>query len=291
MKALRVFGSFLFSILLCLGIGMFAAHKACEHIAVDTLANTMMEQINGDVLAQAIGLDDVLTSEMKQQIETQVQNKAEDIKDILKDNSTLQSISDEYVDALLAGLGGGTAELPDVKADMESIAKEVLPQVAQSAGLSMSENQASSLAKVINEHVDVQGTLEKAVEKVQSTMSGPQKQIISMASFAKQGSTNLLAYVLIIGSAIAIGLLTFSPYKWLPYVGVSCLASGGILVAGAKVGGMLLGGSLKQEMLTSIVKQAMDSLFTTGLWTCGIGIIVLIIYGVIQFLRNHLVYE
>lgn len=291
MKAYRVFGSCLFSILLCLGIGILAAHKACEHIAVDTLADVMIEQINGDVLAQAGGFDNIVTEEMKKVLDVQIQNKAEEIKEILKDNTTLQTISDQYVNALLAGLDGEPMQLPDVKADMENIAKAVLPQVAQSAGIAINDEQAASLAKVINEHVDVQGTLEKTVEKVQNQVSGPQKQIISLANFAKNGNMKILAYGLIIGAILAIGLFTFSPYKWLPYVGVSSLASGVILIAAAKIGGMLLGGSLKQELLSEIVKQAMDSVFTTGLWTCGIGVILLLGYGIIQFLRNHIVYE
>lgn len=298
MKVLKMFGCIGASILICIGILLYSLKTSTETIAIDMVLNEVIDQIGQSAIsATSQVLENVLPEDWQEQVSEKlpsaIQEKVNEMKEEISKDEQIHALSQKYMDALLASAIDDTADLPDVSEDVKRVIEEKLPEVAQLSGNDMSVAQASRIADEIIEKTQLQERLESGMEHIHQTLTPSQKQLVSYLRMLQQGAVQWVAYGMIAFGLIAIAMLTFSPVKWMLYGGVSSLVAGASLFAGGKLIQLL--SDHKQSQLGTIFEKAIASLCsaisTHGILFLGIGLALLILYALITFVKNHIVYE
>lgn len=302
MKVLKGIGCIIASVFICVGILVYSAVKSCESIAVDSIANEVVDQVSQKVLESSSQFfENALAEDVQKQIQqgvmenlpAETQEKIDEVKENIVNDTQINALSKKYMDALLAGAIDGTTKLPDVNADVKQVLENSLPKVAEITGKQIPDEEITHLADDILTSVNLQEKLETTVQQIHVSMSPSQKQVLSMVRSFQNGSMLWISYGMIAVGLLAIVLLTLHPWKWILYGGISSLLSGGCLFVGGKTVQLLLGNKIAS--MGSIFATISDSLFTSffasALLFIGIGIVAILLYCLITFLKHHLVYE
>lgn len=309
-------GCFIACILMIIGLGLYAIQDSLQNIITENIANEVVDQITNTALAQLNDVSsflpegsqeklDQITSQLPEDMQSQinehmndalpeaVQEKLDDVKsDIVKDEM-LNDLSQKYMGAMLSGVIGAESELPDVNADMQNLAQAYVPKISEATGVEISEEQVQKITTELSERVDLQGVMNNAVEKLNASLSPEQKQILSLIHTIQTGPMFAISIGFMLAGLILVIICTLHPLKWMIYAGGCALVSGLVLLGGSKVAEMIL-----QDKLAQVAERFMDlgsgvfaALFQSGIWFTAIGVVLLLLYGLFHFVKEHIAYE
>lgn len=301
MNVLKKFLCFLASIGFCAGLGCFVLHKTADSIVTETVVSEVVDEMSNAALNQVNQLTSFLPDELQEEVNKQLidqlpqdtKQKVEEIKDVIAQDPQLAELSETYLNAIITNAIDGSSQLPDMNKDVAQLAQDYVPELAQAAGVSISEEQVESLTGALSESIDFNSVMEKAVEKLNTSLSTPQKKMLSLIQAFQVDSLLWISLGMMVSMLIMIILCTMHPIKWLLYAASCSLVCGFALMIGSKLMAMLMKGKLLQlgTIFASVGMGVFDSLFQYGVIISGMAIAGLLAYALINFLKNHLVYE
>lgn len=316
MKVIKGLGCVIACVLMCAGLAMYAIHEASNKIVtedivskvVDEMTNTALAQLNdvsnyipSDVQDQIDQVTSQLPEDMQEQVNAHLndalpeaaQEKLEDVKADIANDGTLNEMTQKYMDSILSGVIDGESELPDVNKDMQDLAQSYVPKISEATGIEISDEQVQRITNEISERVDLQGVMNDAVEKLNTSLSPAQKQVLSGVRFVQSGPVFMVSLACMIAGIVLVILCTLHPLKWMLYAGGCALVSGLALFAGSKIAESMINAKLAQlgDTFASIGDGVFTSLFQSGIWFCAGGVILLVLYALFTFVKQHVAYE
>lgn len=288
------------SVLLCGSLAGYALHSACAKVATQVFVEEVVDQMSTKAVSQLQQYTAFLPQEMQSQLNEHLASLPEKSQEVLAElqaslvqDAQLQEVSKAYLDALIAKTLGDETPLPEESFIVSQFVEAYVPQLAQSAGISFTDEQVATIGSELASLIHLNQQMEALATSLQESISPIQKQTLSALRFFESSTLRWMAIAGCIMALVLIVLCTKSAILWLLYGGGALLVCAGGLLGGSKLATIFLtGGTLEaSNVLSHALRTILDGLFQYGKWFGILAIGCFLVYAIVQFLRNHLVYE
>ena len=254
-----------------------------DHMVASSLDSVLPDGMDSSFLDQAKGeLAGVLSNEIKDQIQG--------VKQEMMESDKLQEMSSDYIDALLDELIEGNAQWPSVSADINELAQEYVPKLADTLGVEIAQERITQISQGIGEYLDSNDLLHELSQGIGVRLDDTQKDALRFIRLFHNGSLQWLAIVSMIVGSVLLYLALRNVLKWLCWGGITLIGNGVIFMAVAKLIPWLwqMSSDPQIEGIYRVGEAVMARFFTAGLMLIGVGFCMVIGYRVAKFLRNQL---
>ncbi|MCI9311830.1 MAG: hypothetical protein HFE68_00525 [Erysipelotrichaceae bacterium] len=254
-----------------------------DHMVASSLDSVLPDGMDSSFLDQAKGeLAGVLSNEIKDQIQG--------VKQEMMESDKLQEMSSDYIDALLDELIEGNAQWPNVSADINELAQEYVPKLADTLGVEIAQERITQISQGIGEYLDSNDLLHELSQGIGVRLDDTQKDALRFIRLFHNGSLQWLAIVSMIVGSVLLYLALRNVLKWLCWGGITLIGNGVMFMAIAKLIPWFWQMSLDPQIegIYRVGEAVMARLFTAGLMLIGVGFCMVIGYRVAKFLRDQL---
>lgn len=288
MKYLKGAGGIFFCVLLSAGILLSVIQDIADRVVSDTIADVVVDRMVSAslhrVLPDALA-DNALLSQFSEELSDPLREQIKDQLHALKSemmvSEYLQNMSGETIDAMLGTLIEEKAVLPDVNDDMRHLARAFAPQLSQTLGITITEEQMTQITDAIAKQMDVNGLFEELTARIGWKLTPTQKDILRLLRFLNNGSLLWLAKAIIIIACVGLLINKRSLLLWFSHVGVTAMICGIVFMGCGKIIVLLRHKTSNApiELLSSVGSEMMDLLFWEGISIFTIGIVAVLMYG------------
>ncbi len=254
-----------------------------DHMVASSLDSVLPDGMDSSFLDQAKGeLAGVLSNEIKDQIQG--------VKQEMMESDKLQEMSSDYIDALLDELIEGNAQWPSVSADINELAQEYVPKLADTLGVEIAQERITQISQGIGEYLDSNDLLHELSQGIGVRLDDTQKDALRFIRLFHNGSLQWLAIVSMIVGSVLLYLALRNVLKWLCWGGITLIGNGVMFMAIAKLIPWFWQMSLDPQIegIYRVGEAVTGRLFTAGLMLIGVGFCMVIGYRVTKFLRDQL---
>ncbi len=202
------------------------------------------------------------------------------VEDIIEGNDALDNITGEFLDHVTYTINNDKEiETTGILEGITDVIDKSIPELEEAIGKKISQEQIDKIKiKLTNKDSLLQNKIKSTVEKIQTSTPGT-KQFIKIYDILSNNLTKIICIIGIIIIVVLLGVINKSYFKWTLFSGIGLLVSGVVL-------GLFLPLVVNAMEFTDI---PVDSLWMSGLICGGIGIILLVIYMILN--RKYPTYD
>ncbi len=262
MKALRIVGIVLLSIVMVIFICLFSASFGFKDVAKSFATEAMSFTSLSESSSFTNGLGDI-----------NEEQKNPKVKEIIEDEE-VQSFIDKYIDITLEGFSGKDMKDVDFSKDLIELIESKKDELNE-AGIKITDEDIETF-KNSDEYNELNEGYNQMFTDITSDVSNEGLQFIKAFAFLGTNTFRIICLVIIFISVLLIGLLSWSPFKWLLPVGIDCIVGSGLTLSG----GIIIKSMISAAVEISSTK--LMGLFLPGFVLLILGIIMLIIYAIFK---------
>lgn len=212
------------------------------------------------------------------------------VEDIIMNNDTLNNITGDFLDQVTYTINSGKElETKSILAGVSDVIDKTIPELEEAIGKKIPQEQIDKIeTKLVDKDGSLQNKIKNTVEKVQ-TASSKTKQFIKTYDNLSNNLTRVSCIIGIIIIIVLLGVINKSYFKWTLFSGIGSLVSGILLGLFLPLVVSAMEFTIGMRILGMSINIPIDSLRMSGLICGGIGIILLIIYMILN--RKYPTYD
>lgn len=255
--------------------------------------NLSIRKMSAKTVADAIVIQEVggKVKEVLNESFPDVSNENIDkVEDIIKGNDTLNNITGEFLDQVTYTINNDKEiETTGILEGITDVIDKSIPELEEAIGKKISQEQIDKIKiKLTNKDGLLQNKIKNTVEKIQ-TSAPKTKQIIKTYDILSNNLTKIICIIGIIIIVVLLGVINKSYFKWTLFSGIGLLVSGILLGLFLPLAVNAMEFTIGMRILGMSIDIPVDSLWMSGLICGGIGIILLVIYMVLN--RKYPTYD
>lgn len=212
------------------------------------------------------------------------------VEDVIKGNDALDNITGEFLDQVTYTINNDKEiETTGILEGITDVIDKSIPELEEAIGKKISQEQIDKIkTKLTNKDSLLQNKIKNTVEKIQ-TSAPKTKQIIKTYDILSNNLTKIICIIGIIIIVVLLGVINKSYFKWTLFSGIGLLVSGILLGLFLPLAVNAMEFTIGMRILGMSIDIPVDSLWMSGLICGGIGIILLVIYMVLN--RKYPTYD
>ncbi|WP_281518072.1 hypothetical protein [Thomasclavelia cocleata] len=212
------------------------------------------------------------------------------VEDVIKGNDALDNITGEFLDQVTYTINNDKEiETTGILEGITDVIDKSIPELEEAIGKKISQEQIDKIkTKLTNKDSLLQNKIKNTVEKIQ-TSAPKTKQIIKTYDILSNNLTKIICIIGIIIIVVLLGVINKSYFKWTLFSGIGLLVSGVVLGLFLPLAVNAMEFTIGMRILGMSIDIPVDSLWMSGLICGGIGIILLVIYMVLN--RKYPTYD
>ncbi|WP_282144624.1 hypothetical protein [Thomasclavelia cocleata] len=212
------------------------------------------------------------------------------VEDVIKGNDALDNITGEFLDQVTYTINNDKEiETTGILEGITDVIDKSIPELEEAIGKKISQEQIDKIkTKLTNKDSLLQNKIKNTVEKIQTSASKT-KQIIKTYDILSNNLTKIICIIGIIIIVVLLGVINKSYFKWTLFSGIGLLVSGILLGLFLPLAVNAMEFMIGMRILGMSIDIPVDSLWMSGLICGGIGIILLVIYMVLN--RKYPTYD
>lgn len=212
------------------------------------------------------------------------------VEDIIEGNDALDNITGEFLDHVTYTINNDKEiETTGILEGITDVIDKSIPELEEAIGKKISQEQIDKIKiKLTNKDSLLQNKIKNTVEKIQ-TSAPKTKQIIKTYDILSNNLTKIICIIGIIIIVVLLGVINKSYFKWTLFSGIGLLVSGILLGLFLPLAVNAMEFTIGMRILGMSIDIPVDSLWMSGLICGGIGIILLVIYMVLN--RKYPTYD
>ncbi len=255
--------------------------------------NLSIRKMSAKTVADAIVIQEVggKVKEVLNESFPDVSNENIDkVEDIIKGNDTLNNITGEFLDQVTYTINNNKEiETTGILEGISDVIDKSIPELEEAIGKKISREQIDKIkTKLTNKDSLLQNKIKSTVEKIQTSTPGT-KQFIKIYDILSNNLTKIICIIGIIIIVVLLGVINKSYFKWTLFSGIGLLVSGILLGLFLPLAVNAMEFTIGMRILGMSIDIPVDSLWMSGLICGGIGIILLVIYMVLN--RKYPTYD
>lgn len=255
--------------------------------------NLSIRKMSAKTVADAIVIQEVggKVKEVLNESFPDVSNENIDkVEDIIKGNDTLNNITGEFLDQVTYTINNNKEiETTGILEGISDVIDKSIPELEEAIGKKISQEQIDEIkTKLTKKDSLLQNKIKNTVEKIQ-TSAPKTKQIIKTYDILSNNLTKIICIIGIIIIVVLSGVINKSYFKWTLFSGIGLLVSGVVLGLFLPLAVNAMEFTIGMRILGMSIDIPVDSLWMSGLICGGIGIILLVIYMVLN--RKYPTYD
>lgn len=255
--------------------------------------NLSIRKMSAKTVADAIVIQEVggKVKEVLNESFPDVSNENIDkVEDIIKGNDTLNNITGEFLDQVTYTINNNKEiETTGILEGISDVIDKSIPELEEAIGKKISQEQIDKIkTKLTNKDSLLQNKIKSTVEKIQTSTPGT-KQFIKIYDILSNNLTKIICIIGIIIIVVLLGVINKSYFKWTLFSGIGLLVSGVVLGLFLPLVVNAMEFTIGMRILGMSIDIPVDSLWMSGLICGGIGIILLVIYMILN--RKYPTYD
>ncbi len=255
--------------------------------------NLSIRKMSAKTVADAIVIQEVSgkVKEVLNESFPDVSNENIDkVEDIIEGNDALDNITGEFLDQVTYTINNDKEiETTGILEGITDVIDKSIPELEEAIGKKISQEQIDKIkTKLTNKDSLLQNKIKNTVEKIQ-TSAPKTKQIIKTYDILSNNLTKIICIIGIIIIVVLLGVINKSYFKWTLFSGIGLLVSGVVLGLFLPLAVNAMEFTIGMRILGMSIDIPVDSLWMSGLICGGIGIILLVIYMVLN--RKYPTYD
>ncbi|MCI9131137.1 hypothetical protein [Thomasclavelia cocleata] len=212
------------------------------------------------------------------------------VEDVIKGNDALDNITGEFLDQVTYTINNDKEiETTGILEGITDVIDKSIPELEEAIGKKISQEQIDKIkAKLTNKDSLLQNKIKNTVEKIQ-TSAPKTKQIIKTYDILSNNLTKIICIIGIIIIVVLLGVINKSYFKWTLFSGIGLLVSGILLGLFLPLAVNAMEFMIGMRILGMSIDIPVDSLWMSGLICGGIGIVLLVIYMILN--RKYPTYD
>ena len=208
------------------------------------------------------------------------------VEDVIKGNDALDNITGEFLDQVTYTINNDKEiETTGILEGITDVIDKSIPELEEAIGKKISQEQ---IDKIKNKDSLLQNKIKNTVEKIQ-TSAPKTKQIIKTYDILSNNLTKIICIIGIIIIVVLLGVINKSYFKWTLFSGIGLLVSGILLGLFLPLAVNAMEFMIGMRILGMSIDIPVDSLWMSGLICGGIGIVLLVIYMILN--RKYPTYD
>ncbi|WP_279000804.1 hypothetical protein [Thomasclavelia cocleata] len=212
------------------------------------------------------------------------------VEDVIKGNDALDNITGEFLDQVTYTINNDKEiETTGILEGITDVIDKSIPELEEAIGKKISQEQIDKIkTKLTNKDSLLQNKIKNTVEKIQ-TSAPKTKQIIKTYDILSNNLTKIICIIGIIIIVVLLGVINKSYFKWTLFSGIGLLVSGILLGLFLPLAVNAMEFMIGMRILGMSIDIPVDSLWMSGLICGGIGIVLLVIYMILN--RKYPTYD
>ena len=270
---MKKFGNVVLTIVMLCLIMLLCVNLSIKTMSTKAITNAVVvqEASNGieEVLNQAF--PDVSNENIKK------------VEEAVKNNSALNDVTSDLLDQITAAVANGTdVDTAAIAAQLSKAVDENIPAIEEAIGKKITTEQREQIqSKITDENGALQNKIVSTVEKVQKTTPGTQKFIKTYKTLSDT-PTRIICVVGIILTAVLLGLINKSFYKWTLFSGIAAVISGIVVGLFMPLVVSAMEFTIGNRLLGMSIDIPVGSLRLDGAICAGAGIILIVAYIILN---------
>lgn len=205
------------------------------------------------------------------------------VEDVIKGNDALDNITGEFLDQVTYTINNDKEiETTGILEGITDVIDKSIPELEEAIGKKISQEQIDKIkTKLTNKDSLLQNKIKNTVEKIQ-TSAPKTKQIIKTYDILSNNLTKIICIIGIIIIVVLLGVINKSYFKWTLFSGIGLLVSGILLGLFLPLAVNAMEFMIGMRILGMSIDIPIDSLWMSGLICGGIGIVLLVIYMILN---------
>ncbi|WP_278626975.1 hypothetical protein [Thomasclavelia cocleata] len=205
------------------------------------------------------------------------------VEDVIKGNDALDNITGEFLDQVTYTINNDKEiETTGILEGITDVIDKSIPELEEAIGKKISQEQIDKIkTKLTNKDSLLQNKIKNTVEKIQ-TSAPKTKQIIKTYDILSNNLTKIICIIGIIIIVVLLGVINKSYFKWTLFSGIGLLVSGILLGLFLPLAVNAMEFMIGMRILGMSIDIPVDSLWMSGLICGGIGIVLLVIYMILN---------
>ena len=255
--------------------------------------NLSIRKMSAKMVADAIVIQEVSgkVREVLNESFPDVSNENIDkVEDVIKGNDALDNITGEFLDQVTYTINNDKEiETTGILEGITDVIDKSIPELEEAIGKKISQEQIDKIkTKLTNKDSLLQNKIKNTVEKIQTSASKT-KQIIKTYDILSNNLTKIICIIGIIINVVLLGVINKSYFKWTLFSGIGLLVSGILLGLFLPLAVNAMEFMIGMRILGMSIDIPVDSLWMSGLICGGIGIVLLVIYMILN--RKYPTYD
>ena len=255
--------------------------------------NLSIRKMSAKMVADAIVIQEVSgkVREVLNESFPDVSNENIDkVEDVIKGNDALDNITGEFLDQVTYTINNDKEiETTGILEGITDVIDKSIPELEEAIGKKISQEQIDKIkTKLTNKDSLLQNKIKNTVEKIQTSASKT-KQIIKTYDILSNNLTKIICIIGIIIIVVLLGVINKSYFQWTLFSGIGLLVSGILLGLFLPLAVNAMEFMIGMRILGMSIDIPVDSLWMSGLICGGIGIVLLVIYMILN--RKYPTYD
>lgn len=212
------------------------------------------------------------------------------LENAIKDNKDISGVANDLLNHISDSISSGN------KVDSETILNEIsvaidqnVPVIEEALGKDIPEEQVKEIqSKITDENSNLKNQINQTIDKIEN-INSPAKQVIKTYNALDNNVTKILCILSLVVIIALLGIINKSFFKWSLFSGISLIVSGIIVGMIVPIIVNVVEVAIGQRLLGTTIDIAVSSLNMTGIICVVIGVILIIIYTILN--RRYRTYD
>lgn len=212
------------------------------------------------------------------------------LENVIKDNEAINEVANDLLNHISDSISSGN------KVDSETILNEIsvaidqnVPVIEEALGKDIPEEQIKEIqSKLTDENSNLKNQIDQTVDKIEN-MDSSAKQVIKTYDALDNNITKILCIVSLAVIIVLLGIINKSFFKWSLFSGISLIVSGAIVGMIVPMIVNVVEVAIGQRLLGTTIDIAVNSLNMAGIICAVIGIVLIIVYAILN--RRYRTYD
>lgn len=212
------------------------------------------------------------------------------LENVIKDNEAINEVANDLLNHISDSISSGN------KVDSETILNEIsvaidqnVPVIEEALGKDIPEEQIKEIQnKLTDEDSNLKNQIDQTVDKIEN-MDSSAKQVIKTYDALNNNVTKILCIISLVVIIVLLGIINKSFFKWSLFSGISLIVSGVIVGVIVPMIVNVVEVVIGQRILGTTIDIAVNSLNIAGIICAVIGIVLIIVYAILN--RRYRTYD
>ena len=212
------------------------------------------------------------------------------LENVIKDNEAINEVANDLLNHISDSISSGN------KVDSETILNEIsvaidqnVPVIEEALGKDIPEEQIKEIQnKLTDEDSNLKNQIDQTVDKIEN-MDSSAKQVIKTYDAWNNNVTKILCIISLVVIIVLLGIINKSFFKWSLFSGISLIVSGIIVGVIVPMIVNVVEVAIGQRILGTTIDIAVNSLNIAGIICAVIGIVLIIVYAILN--RRYRTYD